>query len=95
MAANPVGRGPGFVDELQPPRIEIKLPLGSSPAPIANVEPVLLARVNRLFARDQMTGEEPPQHRDAGGDPVPRHVVRNSSSVLSDCCSMTAWMRAA
>lgn len=47
--ARHIGRGPGFVDEDEPIRIEIQLTVEPVLAPLQDVGPVLLAGVRRLF----------------------------------------------
>jgi hypothetical protein len=51
MSAGHVGRGPGFVDEDQPARVEIGLVLEPVPALGQDVGAVLLGGVRGLFLR--------------------------------------------
>src|SRR5215210_2358988 len=51
VAPGHVGGGPGLVDEDQPFGIEIELALEPGLAPLANIRPVLLGGMRRLFLR--------------------------------------------
>lgn len=60
ISASHVGLGPGFVDEDEPLGIEIRLRFEPVDPLLQDVWPALLAGVSRLFARDAMALEEPP-----------------------------------
>src|SRR3954469_810566 len=96
VAPGHVGGSPGLVDEDQPFGIEIQLALKPGLAPLADVGPILLGRVRRLFLRVIWCRRQKRQSAlTLTKAPCSAKRALNSGRVMSGTSSKAAWISSA
>src|SRR5215213_3116677 len=96
VAPGPVGRGPGLVDEHEPRRIKVELALEPGLAPLANIRPVLLGGMRRLFLRVILWRRQKRQSAlTRTCAPCAAKRAFNSGRVMSGTSAKAAWIRSA
>src|SRR5215203_2993835 len=96
VAPGHVRGGPGLVDEHQPRRVEIQLALKPRLAPLADVGPVLLGGMRRLFLRVILCRRQKRQSAlTLTCAPFSAKRAFNSGRVMSGTSAKAAWIRSA
>jgi hypothetical protein len=96
VAPSHVRGSPGLVDEHQPFGIEIQLALEPGLAPLANVGPVLLGGIRRLFLRVIWWRRQKRQSAlTLTWAPCSASRAFNSGRVMSGTSASAAWIRSA
>jgi len=91
-----VGGGPGLIDEHQPRGVEVELALEPRLAPLADVGPVLLGRVRRLFLRVILCRRQKRQSAlTLTKAPCSAKRAFNSGRVISGTSASAAWISSA
>src|SRR4051794_37563138 len=96
VAPGHVGGSPGLVDEDQPLGIEVELALEPGRAPLANIRPVLLGGMRRLFLRVILCRRQKRQSAlTLTCAPFWAKRAFNSGRVRSGTAASAAWIRSA
>src|SRR5215207_886113 len=96
VAPGHVGGSPGLVDEHQPLGIEIQLALEPRLAPLADIRPVLLGGMRRLFLRVILCRRQKRQSAlTLTWGPFSAKCALSSGKVMSGTSAKAAWIRSA
>jgi len=96
VAPGHVGRGPGLIDEHQPLGIKVELALKPGLASLANIRPVLLGGMCRLFLRVILWRRQKRQSAlTLTWAPFSAKRAFNSGRVMSGTSAKAAWISSA